>query len=62
VDKFTGRLKQLGKGFQSYVYPGAEHGFFCNERSSYNAQASADAWQKTLAFLEHNVKGIPPAA
>jgi carboxymethylenebutenolidase len=61
VDRFTGRLKQLGKGFQSYVYPGAGHGFFCNDRASYNAEASADAWQKSVEFLESNVKGILPA-
>lgn len=56
VDKFTGHLKELGKGFQSYVYPGAGHGFFCNERGSYHVQASEDAWQKTLAFLENNLE------
>lgn len=56
VDKFTARLKQLGKGFQSYVYPGAGHGFFCNDRGSYNAGAAKDAWQKTLDFLEANLK------
>jgi dienelactone hydrolase len=62
VDKFTGHLRQLGKGFQSYVYPGASHGFFCGDRDSYNAEASADAWKKTLEFLESNVKGILPTA
>jgi carboxymethylenebutenolidase len=62
VDKFTGRLKQLGKGFQSYVYPGAGHGFFCNERGSFHAEAAADAWKKALEFLESNVKGIVAAA
>jgi len=62
VDKFTGRLKQLGKGFQSYVYPGAGHGFFCSDRVSYDAEASADAWNKALDFLESNVKGILPTA
>jgi len=62
VDKFTDRLKQLGKGYQSYVYPGAGHGFFCNDRSSYHPEAAADAWQKTLAFLETSVKGNLSAA
>lgn len=62
VDEFTTRLKQLGKGFQSYVYPGAGHGFFCNDRGSYHAQAAADAWQKTLDFLEANLKRTQAAA
>ena len=62
VDLFTGRLKQLSKGFQSYVYHGAGHGFFCNERGSYNAEAAGDAWKKTLEFLESNLKHAGTAA
>ena len=56
VDRFTGQLKQLGKGFQSYVYRGAGHGFFCNERGSYNPTAASDAWRKTIDFLATNLK------
>ena len=33
------------------VYPGADHGFFCNERASYNAKAAADAWQRLKTFF-----------
>lgn len=34
-----------------HVYPGAQHGFSCDERASYD-KASADiAWQRTLAFF-----------
>lgn len=32
-------------------YPEADHGFHCDERPMYNAHASADAWQRTVAFL-----------
>jgi carboxymethylenebutenolidase len=35
----------------------ADHGFFCNERGSYNAQAAAEAWALTLAFLRENLRG-----
>jgi carboxymethylenebutenolidase len=62
VEKFTGRLRQLGNNFQSRVYPGAGHGFFCDERPSYNAAAAQDAWQKTLDFLEANLKEAKAAA
>ena len=62
VETFTGRLKQLGKNFQSHVYPGAGHGFFCNDRPSYNAEAAKDAWQKTRDFLEANLKRTKVAA
>lgn len=61
VDQFTGRLKELSKGFQSYVYRGAGHGFFCNDRGSYNAEAAGDAWKKALEFLDTNLKGAQAA-
>lgn len=56
MEKFTGRLKELGRNFQSKVYPGAGHGFFCDDRPSYNADASKDAWQRVLEFFETNLK------
>ena len=34
-----------------YIYPGAQHGFHCDERASYD-KASADiAWPRSLGFL-----------
>ncbi len=36
-------------------YPGAEHGFFCDERPAYNAAASADAWPRTLAWFDEHL-------
>jgi carboxymethylenebutenolidase len=39
-----------------WVYPGAQHGFGCDERASYD-QASADlAWQRSLGFLADHLK------
>lgn len=61
VDQFTNRLKQLGKGYQSFVYRGAGHGFFCNDRGSYKSEAAADAWKKSLEFLDLNLKGAQAA-
>jgi carboxymethylenebutenolidase len=34
-----------------HVYPGAQHGFGCDERSSYSAPDAALAQERTLAFL-----------
>jgi carboxymethylenebutenolidase len=62
VEKFTGRLQQLGKKFESHVYPEAGHGFFCNDRQSYRSDAAKDAWQKSLDFLEANLKRAEAAA
>jgi len=36
-------------------YPNAEHGFNCDRRSSYNPEAAADAWQRTLDFFAANL-------
>ena len=62
VEAFTGKLKELGKNFQSKVYEGAGHGFFCDERPSHHAEASQDAWKRTLGFLEANLKKSKAAA
>jgi carboxymethylenebutenolidase len=34
-----------------YVYPGAGHGFHCDERGSFEPKAAKMAWERTLAFL-----------
>jgi carboxymethylenebutenolidase len=33
------------------VYEGAGHGFFCDQRDAYHADAAADAWSRTLDWL-----------
>ena len=37
------------------VYPDAKHAFFNDDRHNYNAEASADAWQRTLAFFKERI-------
>lgn len=37
-----------------HVYP-ADHGFNCDERASFDAEASALAWSRTLAFFGEHV-------
>ena len=36
-------------------YVDADHGFHCDERPSFQAEASADAWMRTLEFLAEHV-------
>ena len=38
-------------------YAKAEHGFHCDARPSYNAEASADAWARTLAWFQDHLEG-----
>jgi len=49
-------LKGKGKTYESHSYDGAGHGFFCNDRGSYNEAAATDAWTRTLAFFGSNLK------
>ena len=54
VDEVKAKLAELGKNAVVELYEGCDHGFFCNERSSYDEEASADAWQKlTQLFSAH---------
>jgi carboxymethylenebutenolidase len=43
-----------------FLYDGAEHGFNCDPRPSYNPQAAALARQRTLEFLGRYVAGGQP--
>jgi carboxymethylenebutenolidase len=47
VDAFT----RAGKAFTNVEFSQADHGFFCDQRSSYEPNAAREAWALTLAFL-----------
>ena len=44
-----------------YVYEGAGHGFNCDQRGSFDPQASALARTRTLGFLDRYLAGMEPA-
>jgi carboxymethylenebutenolidase len=44
-------LRAAGKPFVDVEIGFADHGFFCDARAAYNADAAAEAWPLTLAFL-----------
>jgi carboxymethylenebutenolidase len=52
VDAMRAAAKAAGKDVEIIVYPDAQHGFLADYRPRYNAQASADAWGKMLAFFK----------
>ena len=56
VDRIQAELGYLGKSHEVKVYPGAEHGFFCDERPSYHADAASDAWSLTLIWLDKHLR------
>jgi len=37
------------------VYPGAEHGFFCDQRPSYRKDAAADAWKRVKELFKQEL-------
>lgn len=38
-------------------YPGAEHGFHCDVRPSYDDEAAADGWARTLGWFAEHLAG-----
>jgi len=57
VERIRHRLAYLGKDATIVVYPGAPHGFFCDQRESYRPEAARDAWQHLLRFLGRRLQG-----
>ena len=51
------RLAQLGKDADVIVYPGADHGFFCEERPSYHEAAAQDSWRRLLRLFDTKLRG-----
>lgn len=47
-------LTAAGKDHAQVVFSDADHGFFCDQRPSYNAKAAAQAWALCRTFLEQN--------
>jgi carboxymethylenebutenolidase len=47
-------LREAKKPHINVEFSFADHGFFCDARASYNAEAAAEAWALTLAFLNQH--------
>ncbi|HEV7844414.1 MAG TPA: dienelactone hydrolase family protein [Pyrinomonadaceae bacterium] len=56
VKELEDALLKAGKKADLKVYPGAGHGFFNDTRAeAYNAEAAADAWQRTKKFFRERL-------
>lgn len=55
ANQLESELNARGKSVEKHIYEGATHGFFNDSGQGHHAEASADAWEKTLAFLSANV-------
>jgi carboxymethylenebutenolidase len=46
VDEIEAELEKHNIPHRVFRYDGADHGFFCDHRASYNPRAATDAWQQ----------------
>jgi len=51
INAVIGAVEAAGKNYINVKISYADHGFNCNERSSYNEAASKEAWALVMAFL-----------
>lgn len=56
VDRIEAELKKYNIPHQIFRYKGANHGFLCDRRGSYNPTAAADAWQKIWELFDRTLK------
>lgn len=57
VRAFEQALDDLGKPAEIFIYEGANHAFANPSGTSFNADAAAEAWERTLAFLHAELDG-----
>ena len=50
------KVKSAGVTYDFKSYPGAGHGFNCDDRGSYNEAAATDAFTRTLGWFDKYVK------
>ena len=55
VNQIEKELEKYNIPHRIFRYEGADHGFFCDQRASYNEIAAKDAWQKVLDLFANNL-------
>lgn len=50
--RITHALDEAGKSYTATVFSQADHGFFCDQRSSYHAKSATLAWPLMVGFLK----------
>jgi carboxymethylenebutenolidase len=59
--RLDARLATLGVARDIKVYPGTRHSFFNDTGKTYDADAAADAWRRTLEFFAEHVQSPRPS-
>lgn len=52
VEAIKAALADGGIENEVHVYPGADHGFHCDQRGTYHEASAKDAWEKTKALFD----------
>lgn len=56
VDQIEAELKKQNIPHRIFRYDGAEHGFFCDQRASYQPAAAQDAWERVKGLFQETLK------
>ena len=56
VERLRAALESADRPTQVVRYAGAEHGFHCDARPSFDAEASSGAWARTLSWFEEHLE------
>jgi carboxymethylenebutenolidase len=56
VDAIRSALAAAGTTHEVHVYEGADHGFGCDQRASYDEAAAKDAWGRTMALFDETLR------
>jgi carboxymethylenebutenolidase len=55
ADRVEAALKENNIAHKIFRYEGADHGFFCDRRASYNEEAAKDAWEKAKQLFSQEL-------
>ena len=53
---YEAALKEQGKTYTAYIYPGVNHGFHNDTTPRYDAEAAEFAWDRTMTFFRTHVR------
>ncbi len=57
VQQLESAVREAGGAIDIHTYPNVTHAFFNDSRPEvYNAETAADAWDRTLTFLQHQLR------
>jgi carboxymethylenebutenolidase len=56
VDTIRKALADAGTRHEVVVYPEADHGFFCDQRATYQEAAAKDAWERVKRLFAEELK------